>query len=82
MKANGYRGYFEYIEKVPAEEKKKYPYKAQNLGDSRELQLLINGNNSVLDIKNMLDAQTRRVSKLEDILYYLEILKLAGLVEF
>lgn len=82
VKANGYRGYFEFIEKVPDEEKKKYPYKALYLGNSRELQLLINGENSVLDIQNMLDAQSRRPSRLEDIFNYLEILKLAGLVEF
>jgi hypothetical protein len=82
VKANGYRGYFEYIEKVPAAEKKKYPYKTMYLGNSRELQLLINGKNSVLDIRNMLDAQSRRLSRLEDIFNYIEILKLAGLVEF
>ncbi len=82
VKADGYRGYYEYINKIPKKEKKKYPYKAMNLGDTRELQLLINGKNSVLDIKKMLDAQARRVSKLEDIFSYLEILKLAGLIEF
>jgi len=81
VKADGYRGYFEYISNVSAEDKKKYPYKAMNIGNSRELQLLINGKNSVLDIKFMLDAQGRRLTKLEDILNYIEILKIAGLVE-
>jgi hypothetical protein len=82
VKANGYRGYFEFIENVPADAKKKYPYKAMYLGNSRELQLLINGKNSVLDIHYLLDAQARRPSRIEDIFNYLEILKLAGLVEF
>lgn len=82
VKANGYRGYNEFINKVPAEAKKDFPYNRRNLGNSRELQLLVNGKNSVLDIKHMLDAQYPTESDLQAIFNYLEILKLAGLVEF
>jgi hypothetical protein len=42
--------------------------------------LLINGKNSVLDIKNMLDVQSERQADLQDILNYVETLKTAGLV--
>lgn len=80
VKANGYGGYRDLITQVPSEEKKKYPY--SGISDTREMHLLINGKNSILDIKNMLDAQKQRLSKLKAIQNYLEILKLAGLVEF
>ena len=43
--------------------------------------LLINGTNSVLDIKKMMDAQYRTTSELQAIMNYLEVLKLAGLIE-
>jgi hypothetical protein len=43
--------------------------------------LLINGKNSVLDIKKMVDAQSRTTSDLQAIVNYIEVLKLAGLVE-
>ena len=82
VKANGYRGYSEYLNKVPAETKKEYPYNRRTVGNTRELQLLINGKNSVLDIQHMLDAQSQSKSDLQAIFNYLQILKLAGLVEF
>ncbi len=79
---NGYRGYAEYITKVPADQKKLYPYGRGGIADTRELQLLVNGSNSALDIKHLLDAQNQRASDLQSVINYLEILKLAGLVEF
>jgi hypothetical protein len=81
IKANGYGGYRTFINKVPREEKKKYPLGRGDIADVSELQRLVNGKNSILDIKMMLDAQSRRSSKLESIFNYLEILKLAGLIE-
>jgi hypothetical protein len=80
VKENGYRGYREFIRKVPAEESKKYPYSRRDVGSTSELQCLIDGKRSVLDIKNMLDAQYRRESKLQSVINYIQILKLAGLV--
>ncbi|MGD8536446.1 MAG: hypothetical protein PVF66_11410, partial [Candidatus Aminicenantes bacterium] len=65
----------------PAEESKKYPYSRRDIGSTSELQCLINGKRSILEIKNMLDAQYSRESKLQAVINYIQILKLAGLVE-
>ena len=81
IKMNGYGGYRMFITKVPKEDRDKYPYTRREIANTRELQLLINGKRSVLDIKKMLDAQYQRESKLQSIINYLEILKLAGLIE-
>jgi aminopeptidase YwaD len=83
VKGNGYRAYRELISAVPQEEAKKYPFGSRmDIANTAELQLLINGKNSVLDIKHMLDAQYERKSKLQNIINYIEILKLAGLVVY
>jgi len=81
VRENGYRGYRQYISQVPEEESAKYPYTRGEIANTNEVQLLINGRNSVLDIKKQLDAQYRRSSDLQAIINYIEILKLAGLVE-
>jgi len=81
VKENGYQGYRDLINKVPEEARKKYAVPAQAV-DTLELSRLIDGKNSVLDIKKLLDAQSARKSDLQQILDYIEILKLAGLVEF
>jgi len=79
VKENGYRGYQDYLNKVPKDVQSKYPLKGRvNTG---ELQLLINGSHSALDIKNMLDAQYQTKTDLQDVLNYLEILRAAGLIE-
>jgi hypothetical protein len=82
VKQNGYRGYSEFVDAVPADKKKEFPYNRRSVGNTRELNLLINGKNSVLDIKSLLDAQTQTKSELGAIFNYLEVLKLAGLIEF
>lgn len=51
------------------------------IANPSELQLLVDGRHSVLDIKKLLDAQNARRSGLQGILNYLRVLKLAGLVE-
>lgn len=53
---------------------------SEGVTNTGELQLLVNGRNSVLDIKKMLDAQSRTTSDLQAVFNYLEILKAAGLV--
>jgi len=80
VKEKGYRGYQEFIRNVSKEESKKYPYGRGDIGSTSELQCLIDGKRSVLDIKNMLDAQYSRESKLQSVINYIQILKLAGLV--
>jgi hypothetical protein len=82
VKMNGYRGYSQFITKVPKKEKDKYPYSRRDIANTSELQSLINGKRNVLDIKRSLDAQYQRKSKLESVLNYIQVLKLAGLVEF
>jgi aminopeptidase YwaD len=81
---DGYRGYQKFLSAVPGETRLKFPTagKGLSLANPGELQLLVNGRHSVLDIKKMLDAQNERRSTLPAILNYLEILKLAGLVEW
>jgi len=71
-------GESEALAKVPAEVRSKFPVKGGL--NTAELQCLINGNHSALDIKYMLDAQSQRKADLQDILKHLEILKAAGLI--
>ena len=82
VKENGYRGYSEFINKVSKADRKKYPYSRQDIASTGELQSLINGKRSILDIKLSLDAQYQRKSKLESVFNYMQILELAGLVDF
>jgi voltage-gated potassium channel Kch len=84
VRQGGYREYQKLLTAVPAAERAKYPVAGKDLvvASSAELQLLVNGRHSVLDIKKMLDAQHERRSTLQAILNHLEILKLAGLVEW
>jgi len=79
---NGYRGYSEFITKVPKAERDKYPYSRRDIASTSELQSLINGRRTVLNIKHSLDAQYQKKSELETVLNYIQVLKLAGLVDF
>jgi aminopeptidase YwaD len=81
VKAEGQGGFQKYLNAVPAAERAKYPYQAE-LFTTAELQLLINGRHNVLELKSLLDAQSQRKSTVQGIMNYLQILKLAGLVEF
>jgi hypothetical protein len=79
VKANGYQGWRAPLQAVSAEVRARFP--SEGVANTGELQLLVNGKNSVLDIKKMLDAQSRTTSELQAVFNYLEILKVAGLVE-
>jgi len=83
VRENGYREYQKLIEDVPQAEKAKYPTAGRGLAlaNANELQLLIDGRRSVLDIMKMLDAQYERKSTVQAIFNHIEVLKLAGLVE-
>lgn len=81
MKALGYREDRALVNKVPSEAKKEYPFKRNAIGSSSELQALINGKRSALDIKNCLDAQYTRKSNLQSVINYLKVLELAGLID-
>jgi len=83
VKAKGYLGFREsrkIFDKIPKEERDKFPYGRRDIASTRELQLLINGKKSILDIKNNLDVQYKRKSDLQSVLNYIQVLKLAGLV--
>ena len=84
VRQDGYRECQKYITAVPAAERAKYPVQGKDLviSSPAELQLLINGRHSALDIRKMLDAQSERRSTLQAVINQLEILKLAGLVEW
>ncbi len=84
VRQNGYRGYQALINAVPAAERAKYPVTGNGLAvaSASELQLLVNGRHSALDIVKMLDAQHERRSTLQAVLNHLGVLKLAGLVEW
>ena len=81
VKENGYNGYGQYLNQVSDEDRARFPYSRQSIANTGEINLLINGEFSVLDIKKMLDAQNRSTSDLQAIINYIEILKLAGLVD-
>jgi hypothetical protein len=82
VKANGFYGYNKFIQELPQEVRERYPVDMRNLGDSGELQRLIDGRRNLLDIKKMVDAQSPSQANLQDVLNYLEALKAAGLVEY
>jgi hypothetical protein len=84
VRAGGYRGYQKLLSAVPPADRAKFPLagKGLALASQPELQLLVNGKHSALDIQKMLDAQNERRSTLQAVLNHLEILKLAGLVEW
>ncbi|MBU4330515.1 MAG: M28 family peptidase [Acidobacteria bacterium] len=82
VREKGYRGYREYLDAVPEDVQKKYAYRRGNIAGTSELQCLINGKNSILDIKLLLDSQFEKESVLKDILHYMELLKAAGLITY
>ena len=78
VKQDGYGGWQQHLRTVSAEVRSQYPYQGVS---TSELQLLVDGHHSALDIKVMLDAQAETPTDLQGVLNYLEILKAAGLVE-
>jgi aminopeptidase YwaD len=70
------------LESLPPDVKARYPLSKESAFNRSELQLLVDGENSVLMIKRMLDAQSPRQSMLEEVLNYLRQLEAAGLVGF
>jgi hypothetical protein len=84
VRADGYRGYQKLLQAVPQADRAKFPVAGKDLvlASPPELQLLVNGKHSALDIQKMLDAQNERRSTLQAVLNHLEILRLAGLVEW
>ncbi len=80
VKADGYGGWRQYLEAVPDDVRQRFPYGREDVANTGEVNLLVDGMHSVLDIKKLLDGQYQTESDLRAILNYLEILKAAGLV--
>lgn len=78
VKQDGYRGWQQHLQAVSQEVQAQYPYRGVN---TSEIQLLVDGHHSALDIKTMLDAQSEGAADLQAVMNYLEVLKAAGLVE-
>jgi hypothetical protein len=85
IRVEGISEYQKVIDELPQDVKDKYPFEAagenESVVNTKELQRLINGKRSVLDIKRILDAQAPASTNLKAVLNYLEILKHAGLVK-
>lgn len=79
VKRDGYQGWRQHLQTVSQEVRTRYPYGRVN---TNEIQLLVNGRRSALDIKTMLDAQSSSPANLQEVLNYLEVLRAAGLVTF
>jgi hypothetical protein len=79
VKRDGYRGTRAHLQAVSQEVRAQYPSQGVSTG---ELQHLVDGSHSALDIKIMLDAQAQRLTDLQGVLNYLEVLRAAGLVEW
>lgn len=76
----GYEGYNQKTDLLPQEIKDKY--KATGVIDVSEAAKLINGKNSLLDIKYLLDCQYKNESSLAGLENYLNLLKAAGIIKF
>jgi len=76
----GYEGYNEKIDALAEEIKNKY--RASGVADKSEAARLINGKNSLPDIKYILDSQSRSETSIEGLQNYFNLLKEAGLVRF
>ncbi len=77
----GYRGYSELLTKLDQQVKEKYPVKNRRI-DSQEIGRLCNGSNTVVDIKKLIDSQSKEDNDLQDVLSSVYLLKEAGLVTF
>ncbi|MCK5146419.1 M28 family peptidase [bacterium] len=78
----GYRGWRGYSDEIPEDAKEKYPYNRREIARTSELQCLINGDRSVLDIKRCLDGQYQRESSLKAVMNYIYQLEAARFVTF
>ncbi len=81
VKEKGYGDYRDDLREIKEEDRQKYPYNRRDIASTSELQLLFDGKRSILDIKNYLDVQYPQKSDLQSIMNYIEVLRLAGLVE-
>ena len=82
VREGGYRGFRSLLFDLPEEVRNRYPYDRRSIASTSELQCLIDGQRSALDIQRLLDGQYPNASSLEAVTNYLNLLKAAGLVTF
>jgi hypothetical protein len=75
----GYEGYNQKIDKLSKEIKDKY--RVTGFADVSEAAKMINGKNSLLDIKYLIDCQNQNESSLAGLLNYMNQLKEAGIIK-
>ena len=78
---NGYGGYRKSLYGISKADREKFLHPSLKRSTG-ELRLLCNGQHNALEIKKMIEAQYPYDIEMEDVLNYLEILKIAGLVEY
>lgn len=76
----GFDGFNEKVRELPDDIKSKYPI--SGLPDRAEAAACINGKNSVLEIKYLLDSQYSAETNLEGLINYFNQLKEAGFIKF
>jgi hypothetical protein len=76
----GYRAYQAVTGKITPEEMTRF--NIREIADPQEAIKLVNGENSILDIKYILDAQYSRETTLTSLTGYFNALKQAGIVSF
>lgn len=76
----GYRGYLDKLSMLSDEIKAKYSY--TGVVDIEEAASCINGRNSILDIKCLLDTQNKRETDLDGLVGFMYQLKEAGFIKF
>ena len=76
----GYGGYNQKIDKISQEIREKYL--VTGIADASEAAKLINGKNSLLEIKYLIDCQNKNESSLSGLENYLNRLKAAGIIKF
>jgi hypothetical protein len=76
----GYRGFNDLVNKLPSDIRNKY--KVIDVADISEACKLINGSNSILDIKYIIDSQESDETSVNGLLNYFSLLKEAGIIKF
>ena len=76
----GYRGYRKKLEELSPDKKDRF--KISDVSDLDEAASCINGENSVLDIKYLLDAQNKKETSLDGLINYFHQLREAGFIKF
>ena len=79
-RAQGYMGWRGVFGEIDDAMKEKFPFSRRDVASISELNCLIDGQRSVLEIKHLLDGQYPRQSKLEAVLNYVRLLEATGYV--